>query len=134
MDPFSPEILGVKIQVAAFHEKLGLYQSAIDILEQVRADCLKWNEYFGDKPQNAEKRTRLLKTAVKLSVKLGECYSHPSVGNPDAAEAKMVWAVTTILKEQLRREEAGIKPEDVGGWISEDERGAALEGLYIFSY
>ena len=129
MDPFSPEILGVKIQVAAFFEKLGLFQKAIDVLEEVRADCLKWNEVFGDKPENSEKRARLLAKAVQLSSKLGEYYAHPSVGDQEAAEAKLVWAVTAILKENQRRQEAGIKPEDLRGWISQDETGAALEGI-----
>ncbi len=128
MDPFSPEILGLKIQIAAFFEKLGLYQKAIDVLEEVRADALKWNELFGDKPKNAEKRTRLLLKAVQMSSKLSEYYLHPSIGNRKAAEEKMVWSVTAILKENQRRQEAGLKPDNGDGWIGQDETGAALEG------
>ena len=128
LDPFSDEMLGVKFQVAALFEKLGLIEKAIDVLEQVRSDCLKWNELFGDKPQNQEKRTKLLAKAVQLSTKLGEYYSHEQIRDQGAAEAKLVWAVTTLLKEQRRREEAGLKPEDQGGWISTDQTGAALEG------
>lgn len=128
MDPYSSEMLGVKIHVAGFYEKLGAYQNAINVLEQVRSDCLKWIEYFGDKPENSERRTRLLATTVQMSVKLGQYYSHPSIGQQDAAEAKSVWAVTTILKEMRRRQEAGIKPGDDVGWFSEEESGAVLEG------
>ena len=132
MDPFSPEILGVKTEVAAFFEKLGLYQKAIDTLEQVRADCLKWNEYFGDKPENSEKRTRLLATAVRFSLKLGEYYGQPSIGDRDAVEAKLVWAVTAILKENQRRQEAGSKSEDLDTWISQEETGAVFERTIPF--
>lgn len=122
-------MLGVKIQISAFHEKLGFYEQAINILEQVRTDCLKWNEYYGDKPENAERRTRLLAKAIQMSMKLGEYYSHGSIQNPGAAEEKMVWAVTAILMEQRRQKEAEISPNELKGWISQGETGAALEGI-----
>ena len=131
MDPFSPEILGLKIQAAAYLEKLGLYQKAIDVLEEVRADTLKWNERFGDQPENAQKRTRLLVKAIQMSYKLGEYYMHPTIGDKEAAESKMAWAVTAILKENERRQKPGIKAEDLEGWIGPDETGAALEGTPI---
>ncbi|KAK4981500.1 hypothetical protein LTR28_003088, partial [Elasticomyces elasticus] len=42
MDPFSDEILGVKIQVAALMEKIQNFPKAIEVLEIVRGDCLQW--------------------------------------------------------------------------------------------
>lgn len=47
MDPFSDEILGVKIQVAALMEKIQNYPKAIEVLERVRADCLQWDVKMG---------------------------------------------------------------------------------------
>lgn len=52
MDPFSDEIIGVKIQLASFMEKIQQYQKAIDILEIVKGDNLKWLEVLGNKPGN----------------------------------------------------------------------------------
>lgn len=127
MNPFSPEILGLKIHIAEFHEKYGLYQNAINVLEVVRGDCLKWIELYGDKPENAEMRTQLLSQSVQLSLKLGNYYSHPTIAQQESAEERIIWAVTTIHKEQKRRSDAGLKPDEAGGWFSEDQNGAALE-------
>lgn len=128
MDPFSDEILGIKIQVASLLEKIQQYQKAIDVLETVRADCLNWIELLGDKAGNEGKRTRVLQKAIGMSVRLGELYSHPNIADTAAAEEKLVWAVTTVLKERQRREDEGVK-EGEGDWVSNDEIGAALESL-----
>lgn len=126
MDPLSDEILGVKIQVAAVMEKIQLYQKAIDVLEIVRGDCLKWIEQFGGITGNEGKRARVLEKTVGYSAKLGELYSNEQIADPEAAEEKLVWAVTTLLKELKRREEEGVK-ENEGPWMNNDEIGAALE-------
>ena len=47
MDPFSDEILGVKIQVAALMERIQNYAKAIEVLEIVRGDCIKWEAELG---------------------------------------------------------------------------------------
>ena len=126
MDPFSDEILGVKLQIAAMMEKIQQYQKAIEVLEIVRGDCLKWMEQLGDKPGNESKRTRVLQKTIGISVKLGELYSNEYVQETTAAEEKLVWGVTTILKEGKRREDEGVK-EGEGDWMTNDEIGAALE-------
>ena len=127
LDPFSPEMLGVKIQVAFFYEKVHQYQGAIDVLEVVRRDCLKWIEQLGGKAGNEGKRTRVLGKTVAMSVKLGELYANEYVKEPEAAEERLVWAVTALLKEQKRREDEGVK-EGEGEWLSNEEIGGSLEG------
>ena len=129
MDPFSAEILGLKIKAAAYLEQIGQHQAAINVLEEVRADTLKWNDAFGNEPENAEKRTRLLVKAIQMSYKLSEYYMHSTIARPEEAEARMAWAVTAILKENERLQKAGIRPEASEGWMSNDEIGAALEGM-----
>lgn len=47
MDPFSNEIIGVKIQVSALMEKIQNYPKAIQVLEILRNDCLAWEDKFG---------------------------------------------------------------------------------------
>ena len=42
MDPFSDEVLGIRIQVSAWLEKIGSYQSAIEVLETLLKDCKRW--------------------------------------------------------------------------------------------
>jgi hypothetical protein len=131
MDPFSDEILGVKIQVASLMETVQQYQRAIDILEIVRSDCLKWMDQLGSRPGNEAKRTRILGKTVAISVKLGELYSNEYVMEKELAEERLVWAVETVLKEQQRREVEGVKPEE-GPWMSPEEIGGSLEGRSFF--
>ncbi len=71
MDPFSDEIIGVKIQIAALMERVQQYKKAIDILEIVKADNLKWIDALGGKEENRGKRTRVLGKTVGVSVRLG---------------------------------------------------------------
>ncbi len=127
MDPFSEEIMGVKIQVAFLMEKIQHYPKAIEILEALRRDCLAWVEKFGDKSGNEGKRNRILGKTVGMSVKLGELYSNEYVAETELAEEQLVWAVETVLKEKRRREEEGVK-EGEGPWLTDEETGASLEG------
>ena len=132
LDPFGDPMLGVKIQVAAFHEKLHHYQKAIDVLEGLRRDCLEWIERFGGKEGNEGKRTTLLQKTIGISVKLGEHYANEYVGDKEAAEERLVWAVTAVLREQKRREDEGVK-EGEGQWMSNEEIGGSLEGALFLS-
>lgn len=127
MDPFSDEILGTKIQVAALMERIHQYQKAIDVLEAVRGDCLKWVDLQGVKEGSEVTRSRLLSKSVQLSVKLGELYANEYVDEREAAEERLVWAVETVMKEGRRRDVEGVK-EGEGPWMSSEENGAALEG------
>ncbi len=128
LDPFSEEMLGVKIQVAFFYEKIHQYQGAVDVLEVVRRDCLEWIERLGGKVGNEGKRTRVLGKTVAVSVKLAELYANVYVADREAAEEKLVWAVTALLKEQKRREDEGVR-EGEGEWMTNEEIGGSLEGV-----
>ncbi|TAQ88314.1 hypothetical protein B7494_g3367 [Chlorociboria aeruginascens] len=126
MDPFSDEIIGVKIQLAAMLEKIQQYEKAIHVLEIVKSDCLEWIEQLGGKEGNTGKRTKVLAKTVGISVKLGELYANDYVKEKEAAEESLVWAVETVLREQQRREKEGVKPGE-GDWVTPEESGGALE-------
>jgi len=128
MDPFSDEIIGVKIQLASLMERIQQYKKAIDILEIVKADNLRWVEELGSKPGNEGKRTRVLRKTVGVSVKLGELYANEYVAEKEVAEERLVWAVETVLKELQRREKEGVKPDE-GQWMTPEEIGGSLEAL-----
>lgn len=129
MDPFSDEIIGVKIQLASLMEKVQQYQKAIDILEIVKSDNLKWVEHLGEVPGNEGKRTKVLGKTVGVSVKLGDLYANEYVLQKDKAEESLVWAVETVVREQQRREKDGVKPGE-GEWMTPEENGGAFEGQY----
>jgi len=126
MDPFSDEILGVKIQLASMMERIQQYPKAIEILEALKRDCLHWVDELGGKEGNEGKRTRVLGKTVGVSVKLGELYSNQYVADTEAAEEQLVYAVETVLREKKRREDEGVKPDE-GRWMTDEETGAALE-------
>lgn len=129
MDPLSNEMLGVKFQLASFLEKqIHQPKMAIEVLERVKQHCSAWVEEYGDLERQREKRTRLLGQIVRVGVKLGDLYARPDVMETEHAEESLVGAVTTLLKEQERREREGVK-EGEGEWIGAEEIGGALESL-----
>jgi hypothetical protein len=44
LDPFSDEVMGIKIQLAAWLEQVGYYDNAGLVLEALLADCRRWVE------------------------------------------------------------------------------------------
>ncbi|KAI9850349.1 MAG: hypothetical protein M1838_005796 [Thelocarpon superellum] len=128
MDPFSDEVIGIKIQLAAFVEKIQQYKKAIEVLELVRGDCLGWLEERGGIEGNEGQRTRVLSKLVGMSVKLADLYANPYIKEPELAEERLIWAVETVLKERKRREVEGVR-EGEGEWMSNEEVGGALEAL-----
>ena len=137
MDPFSDEIMGVKIQVAKLMEDLQQMGKAIQVLEILRRDSLEWLKQFGALDHNKQKRTRVLAKCVGISVKLGELYGSAEVYDRDMAEERLVWAVETVLKERQRRDNirasSSLSEEQVeeqeGRWMTDNEVGASLEAL-----
>ncbi|OQN98558.1 hypothetical protein B0A48_15820 [Cryoendolithus antarcticus] len=129
MDPFSDEIIGIKVQVAGLMEQIGNWGKAIEVLEILRRDCGAWVEGFGQKSGNAKKRTRVLGKMVQVCVKLGELYGRPEIYEREAAEERLVWAVETVLRERQRRDVMKVRDEDEGPWLSDGEIGAAMEAL-----
>ncbi|QDS68281.1 hypothetical protein FKW77_010645 [Venturia effusa] len=128
MDPFSKEVLGIKVQLASLFERYHNYNKAIEVLEIVRRDCYAWVEKLGGIHMTDGKRTRVLGQAAAMGVKLGELYSLPYVDDQEAAEAALVTAVETMLKEKRRREKEGVK-EGEGDWKTDEEMGASFEAL-----
>ncbi|KAL8799002.1 MAG: hypothetical protein Q9182_006214 [Xanthomendoza sp. 2 TL-2023] len=127
MDPFSDEIFGVKFQMASFFEKqMHQPRMAIEVLERVRRSCLDWETEKGGLEENRGQRTKVLGQCVRMSVKLGELYAGPEIMETEHAEESLVWAVTTLLKEQARREREGVQ-EGEGEWMNAEEIGGALE-------
>lgn len=131
MDPFSDEMIDVKFNLVLMLEKTKSYHTAIETMEQIRSDCLHWLELFGDKQGNEAKRSRVLARTIQASAKLGELYSMDDVNDLEAADERLTYSVTTVMKEQKRRKEEGVKEGEVP-WLNEQEAGSALEGEKSF--
>lgn len=131
MDPFSPEILGVKYTISALFEHNGHYPLACDVLEIMRVDCQRWIDEFSHKHITDGDRSRVLKVMVQLNVKLGDLYDSKYMNQPEDAEKRLTDAVEIALREKARRETEGVK-EGEGEWLTDEEMGATLEcELYV---
>ena len=131
MDPFSDEILGVKLLIAGLMEAANNPLKAIEVSSMIQLDCLRWLDKLGDQPGNAGKRTRLLETCVRISVRIAAMFSSDAIHDMAAAEKHLAWAVTVLLRESKRREMEGVK-DDEGHWMNNEEIGSALASK-IFS-
>ncbi|CAK7230642.1 hypothetical protein SCUCBS95973_007644 [Sporothrix curviconia] len=176
LDPFSDDVLGIRIQLASWMEQIRNYDAAIKILELLLADCKRWVDLMekdakdgvlngganglsprlplplltgkakkqaflgGDEKEEGEtqqaaesetiwgRRSRILRKAIAISVKLGELYADEHVLNADLAHERLVWSVDAALKEFQQRTVDGLKDGE-GAWMSPVEMGAALESL-----
>lgn len=172
LDPFSDDVLGIRIQLATWLERVQNYEAAIKILELLLGDCQRWVEKMekgvadgsiqdrGDmsarlpsreKQEQAAaaattttvakrrepssevetlwgRRSRILRKAIGISVKLGELYADEHVLDTELAHERLVWSVDTALQEFQRRSVQGVKAGE-GEWMSPEEMGAALESL-----
>lgn len=155
LDPFSDEVMGIKIQMSAWLEKIGNVKAASDVLSMVLADNKKWLDVFekapltlprapvpgvvvgeGDSQHTITKeefdhwlwssRNRILAKSCGISTKLGELYADDHVMDKDKSHESLMWAVETSLKEFRRRATEGVK-EGEGAWMTPEEIGGALE-------
>ncbi|PNS19094.1 TPR repeat-containing protein [Sphaceloma murrayae] len=134
MDPYSDEVLGIKLQLAYLMEVSNNIPNAIRILETIRADCIARSIEALSEPSLSPskqqiRRTRLLYKAVAISLKLSEYYANPYIRSDAAALETLLWAVNTVLRENAARQSANATDDSHGPWLSSDEFGAILESL-----
>lgn len=149
MDPLSDAILGVKAEVSKLLVKVRHTRAATEALEIVLGDCLEFVRRVeagelgpGEKniispeemrEQKWADRSRVLGRTVGMGVRLGELYAQDDMQEFENAEARLVQAVTTMLREKKRRDEEGVR-EGEGEWMTGEEMGAALECKYFFFF
>lgn len=142
MDPLSDAILGVKAEVSKLLVKVRHTRAATEALEIVLGDCLEFvrrveagelepgeKDIISPEKMREQKwadRSRVLGRTVGMGVRLGELYAQDDMQEFENAEARLVQAVTTMLREKKRRDEEGVR-EGEGEWMTGEEMGAALE-------
>ena len=131
MHPLSDEVIGIWIDMARCLEKIGNIKQAIEVLEDQRKKALFWIEKHGEVEGNAGDRTRLLQKAIQLGTKIGELFSSPYYPNKEKSGEYLTWAVETMLKENKRRRDEGLKPGEGELGLDADQQGAQLEGKLV---
>ncbi|KAI1211792.1 uncharacterized protein F4807DRAFT_402894 [Annulohypoxylon truncatum] len=94
LDPFSDEVMGLRIQLAAWFEKIGSYNNSINVLESLLQDSKQWVEVM-------EKSVRdgLIDSSGKLA---GATKQQPSIREGDSdpetpTEFENMWARRTRI-------------------------------------
>ncbi|KAF1989755.1 hypothetical protein K402DRAFT_410866 [Aulographum hederae CBS 113979] len=129
MDPYSDEVINMRVQIAVIYQNARQDAYAIRELETLRREIMDLVGKNWDSLVQDGRRAILLKWAVGLSVKLGELWGQPQMEDKQGrGEEYFTWAVETALKEKKRREDEGVLDGE-GDWMGEEEIGATMEGL-----
>jgi len=131
MHPLCDEVFGIKVELVRFLEKTGNVRNAIEVLEALKADCLRWLEVHGSDASERGERTRLLGWACKVATRVADLYGNPYIADGAKMEENLVWAVETTIRERQRREKEGVRDCE-GEWLSLDDQGSQLEALAHF--
>ncbi|KAF7556232.1 hypothetical protein G7046_g6357 [Stylonectria norvegica] len=69
LDPFSDEVLGIRIQTSYWLQKIGNFKGTIQVLESVSSDCKKWIEVMEQSVRDGkvDSEGRLVKTAAEIA-------------------------------------------------------------------
>lgn len=155
LDPFSDDVVGIKIQISAWLEKMGNIPNAIRVLDLVLTENKKWLNMVETSPEKLpaapvpgtvvgegesartitkeelenwvrSSRARVLRKSCQISVKLGTLYADEQVLDNDRSHDHLMWGVETALKESQRRATQGVQDGE-GSWLSPEEIGGALE-------
>lgn len=123
--------MGIKLKIVYMLEKTNHLQEAVEMLEKLKSDGVKFVEYCDGRvvelPAMKPHRTRVLHKTVQMSVKLGDLYTGVYTRNDALAEKHMTEGLEMLLKETQRREAEKVTDEEEGSWMSNDEIGAAME-------
>ncbi len=89
MDPFSDEVLGIKIQVSMMLEKIQNFPLAIEVLELVKGDCLRCVKEIEERAQGGGGEVeKVLGEGEAVTLVPGQETSQPEAINPDAIPVK----------------------------------------------
>ncbi|KAJ8133224.1 hypothetical protein O1611_g399 [Lasiodiplodia mahajangana] len=93
LDPFSDEVIGLRIQIAAWLEGLGKFQNSIETLEALLGDCKRWVELMEKSVRDGlvDKSGRLIGAATTQKIA-------PKEGDESSAEEvqpENLWAKRT---------------------------------------
>ncbi|KAI9891543.1 MAG: hypothetical protein M1814_002666 [Vezdaea aestivalis] len=140
MDPFGDPVLGIKLSVAQLFNRNHLPEKEAEVLELVRADCLRWLEVkAADDPEG---RKRIRRRAIEISHHLALLYGSTLTDKLKSNDF-IKWAALELFAElEQQSQEGQVSPESVTQkylippasglpdpdlWMNQPEIGAILE-------
>lgn len=118
MDPFSKEVMGIRIRWAEMFEKFGRAQGAIEILKAIVTDCeekLTEIETSVEGEQNTIPKGALLKMIIQMKVKAAGIYESEYLQDPHSAKHILSEAVSLLVQETKNPETNGFSEDNAAG-------------------
>ncbi|KAI1348890.1 TPR domain-containing protein [Xylaria sp. FL0043] len=96
LDPFSDEVIGLRIQLGAWLEKIGKFQNSIEVLEALLRDCKRWVEKMEQSVRDGlvDKSGRLI-GAVSAEPSIQKEGSDGNVEEAEETVPENLWAKRT---------------------------------------
>lgn len=140
MDPFSKEVMGIRIRLAEMLEQFGRAKAAIDVLGGIVKDCqerltelsrgavqeaLKSDTTFVREEQIHGSQAALLRGIIEAKVKMAQLYHSDYIQDPTSAKKTMEDAISLLLQNTEDPKKYAFNENNASG-LSLDEVAAML--------
>lgn len=121
MDPYSPEVMGIRTRLAEMLEKFGRIRSAIEVLEGTVTMCeekiadIGRGAVTGDPENTNSLRKGMLKTAIRSRVKVAELYEGDYMQKPAKAKEMLSDAIGLLVKSTPTPETNAFGQDNAAG-------------------
>ena len=143
MDPFSKEVLGIRIKLAECLEKFGRVKGAVGVLKGIAIECeekvrdmdrksvrnsrlaLAENDMTTDQMADSEARKALLRQVIQCEVKAATLCTSDYIQDPKAAKDLLSRSMKLLVEESQDAKNKGFTAEN-GAGLSLDEIASIL--------
>lgn len=121
MDPYSPEVMGIRIRLAECLEKFGRARSAIEVLESTCKLCEQKvtdidRGVTSQQPEQTKAlRKGMLRTILRCRVKEAVLYEGEYMQNPGKAKEMLSDAIGLLVKETQDPQTKGFSEDNAAG-------------------
>lgn len=121
MDPYSAEVIGIRLRKAEMLEKFGRAARAVEVLENVVEECQKKLATIDAETQNTaakstdKLRASMLKNVIRCQVKIATLYESDYLRDQERAKATLSDAVGLLVKETQDPQTQGFSENNAAG-------------------
>jgi hypothetical protein len=143
MDPFSKEVMGIRIRLAEMLEQFGRAKSSIEVLNSLAKDCqekltelsrgtvlkeLKGENASTQEEKDLAQHTTILKTIIQVKVKIAGLYDSEFIQDPASAKKTLSEAVGLLVQHTQDPQAKGFHEDNAAG-LSLEEIAAMLSQM-----
>ena len=143
MDPFSKEVMGIRIRLAEMLEQFGRVKSSIEVLNSVVEDCqekltelsrstvlkaLKNEKASPQEEKEISRHTAMLRGIIQAKVKIAGLYDSEFIQDPASAKKTLSEAVGLLVQHTQDPQTKGFSEDNAAG-LSLEEIAAMLSQM-----